>query len=74
MGIVSPENYPAMMGWQIAAPSDSDQDKTPTVVHFFTPNFGTIENKYISTTLGVDDLVQYCMRSGYLNDSNTEAS
>jgi len=25
MGIVSPENYPAMMGWQIAAPSDSDQ-------------------------------------------------
>ncbi|KAK1816083.1 hypothetical protein LTR12_009505 [Friedmanniomyces endolithicus] len=74
MGIVSPENYPAMMGWQIAAPSDSDQDKTPTVIRLFTPKFSTFEDKYISTTLSVDDLVQYCMRSGYLNDSNTKAS
>ncbi|KAK1060427.1 hypothetical protein LTR74_011868 [Friedmanniomyces endolithicus] len=50
------------------------QDKTPTVIRLFTPNFSTFEDKYISTTLGVNDLVQYCMRSGYLNDSNAKVS
>ncbi|TKA65978.1 hypothetical protein B0A55_10878 [Friedmanniomyces simplex] len=74
MGIVAPEHYQAMMGWQVTAPSDSDQDKTPRVVRLFTPDFSTFDNRYISTTLSVDDLVQYCMSSGYLNDTNARAS
>ncbi|KAK3635458.1 hypothetical protein LTR56_014742 [Elasticomyces elasticus] len=74
MGIVPPEHYQSMMGWQLIAASDGDQDKAPKVVRFFQPDFTSFDTKYTLTTLSVDDLVEYCMGSGYLNDASTRAS
>ncbi|KAK5717373.1 hypothetical protein LTR15_009267 [Elasticomyces elasticus] len=60
------------MGCQLIAASDGDQ--APKVVRFFQPDFTSFDTKYTLTTLSVDDLVEYCMDSGYLNDASTRAS
>ncbi|KAK3072736.1 hypothetical protein LTR53_006270 [Teratosphaeriaceae sp. CCFEE 6253] len=74
MGIVPPAAYPALMGWQVTAPGEADQDKSPRVTRLFTPDFTLFDDKYTTTTLSVDDLVVYAMRAGYLNDGDTKAS
>ena len=49
------------------------QDQTPQVTRLFTPDFNQFDDKYTTTTLSVDDLVAYCMRSGYLSDNQAQA-
>nr|QIA97802.1 putative MAT1-1-1 protein [Teratosphaeria destructans] len=76
IGVIPPEQYQEMMGWQISPPMDGDQDKVPQVIRIFTPNFDNFPEKFTTTNLSADNLVEYCMQAGYVRtgDNSTPHS
>lgn len=63
IGIIPPDQYQQLMGWQISPPDDADQTKTLQVVRLFTPDLDALPNKFTTTNLSADDLVEYCVQA-----------
>nr|QEJ80706.1 putative MAT1-1-1 protein [Teratosphaeria gauchensis] len=76
IGVIPPDQYQEMMGWQISPPKDGDQDKVPQVIRVFTPNFDNFPEKFTTTNLSADNLVEYCIQAGYVRtgDNSTPHS
>lgn len=72
IGIIPPDQYQQLMGWQISPPDDADQTKTLQVVRLFTPDLDALPNKFTTTNLSADDLVEYCVQAGCINIGNND--
>lgn len=73
IGVIPPDQYQRTMGWQLIPANAGDPDKMPQVVRMFIPNVERFDEKYTTTNLSANDLVEYCMDAGYIQ-ANTNAS
>nr|ADB11119.1 mating-type 1-1 protein [Pseudocercospora musae] len=73
IGVIPPEEYLQRMGWQLSPPQDGDQDKMPQIIRLFTPSLDTFPEKFTTTTLSADDLVNHCYAMGYGKASNNDS-
>ncbi|KJX93318.1 mating-type 1-1 protein [Zymoseptoria brevis] len=64
VGIIPPQDYLGMLGWQMTAPRPGEN--TPCLLRIFTPNFDQFSQHIKYTTLTVDDLVKTCYAAGYV--------
>jgi len=55
-----------MMGWQLIAAQEGEQDKMPQIIRVFVPNLDGFDVKYTTTNLSADDVVTYCTNTGYV--------
>ncbi|KAI6850559.1 hypothetical protein KC327_g648 [Hortaea werneckii] len=69
IGVIPPEQYQQMMGWQLIPAQEGEQDKTPHIVRTFIPDVDTFAEQYRTTTLSADDLVNFCTGAGYVRVS-----
>jgi hypothetical protein len=76
IGVIPPDQYQQMMGWQIGPPKNGDQDKLPQVIRLFAPDFDSFPEKFTTTNLSADNLVEYCIQAGYVKtgDNSTPHS
>lgn len=70
IGIIPPDQYQQLMGWQIIWPNDGDQYKMPQVIRLFAPNLDKFPEEFTTTNLSVDNLVDYCIRAGCVKKGN----
>ena len=64
IGVIPPERYQEMMGWQLGRPIGDDDIELTRV---FTLNLDNFPDYFTSTTLSVQDLVSHCISMGYVN-------
>jgi len=70
IGIIPPDQYQQLMSWQIIWPKDCDQYKMPQVIRLFAPNLDKFPEKFTTTNLSVDNLVEYCIQAGCVKKGN----
>ncbi|KAI6843472.1 hypothetical protein KC340_g8527 [Hortaea werneckii] len=73
IGVIPPDQYQQMMGWQLIPANEDEQDKTPQIVRTFVPDVDTFAEQYTTTNLSADDLVNFCTGAGYVQ-VNTPAT
>ncbi|KAF2214514.1 hypothetical protein CERZMDRAFT_110793 [Cercospora zeae-maydis SCOH1-5] len=71
IGVIPPEQYLEMMGWQVLPPQDGDPAKVPQLVRIFEPTLDCFDEEHTTTNLGVDDLVAACVAAGFGPQSNS---
>ena len=59
-----PDEHQQKMCWQLNLARADDEEKMPQLHRIFTPNLSKFPEKFITTSLSVDDLVKHIASTG----------